>query len=350
MPLEVTLIIVIIALGWVIIFLLAKLSANKKPDSEALKLLQQELIALNKNIDFKLAEANRNTIKQSEINSDISRQANQKIEEITKKLSNLEETNKQIKDIWGQLEGLESILKNPKQRGILGEYFLENVLKNILPPENYNLQYTFKNGEVVDWVIFVKDKIIPIDSKFSLENYNKILEEKDELKREIYLKDFRTDLKKRIDETSKYIRPEEGTMEFAFMFIPSEGIYYDLLVNKVGTLKANSVDLIEYAFKEKKVIIVSPTSFYAYLQTVLQGLRALQIEENALEIRKWVEKLARHLDAYEEYLQKLGNSLGTTVGHYNNAYKNFNMMEKDIIKITGEEQDLKTLPLSKPEN
>jgi DNA recombination protein RmuC len=132
----------------------------------------------------------------------------------------------------------------------------------------------------------VKDKIIPIDSKFSLENYNKILEEKDELKREIYLKDFRTDLKKRIDETSKYIRPEEGTMEFAFMFIPSEGIYYDLLVNKVGTLKANSVDLIEYAFKEKKVIIVSPTSFYAYLQTVLQGLRALQIEENALEIRK----------------------------------------------------------------
>jgi DNA recombination protein RmuC len=138
-------------------------------------------------------------------------------------------------------------------------------------------------------------------------------------------------------------------MEFAFMFIPSEGIYYDLLVNKIWTLKVNSQDLVEYAFKEKKVIIVSPTSFYAYLQTVLQWLRALQIEEKAFEIRKQVEKLKKHLDAYEEYLKKLGNSLGTAVWHYNNAYKNFNSVEKDIVKITGEEQTEETLLLSKPE-
>jgi DNA recombination protein RmuC len=140
-------------------------------------------------------------------------------------------------------------------------------------------------------------------------------------------------------------------MDFAFMFIPSEGIYYDLLVNKVWTLKVNTVDLIEYAFKEKKVIIVSPTSFYAYLQTVLQWLRALQIEESAKDIQKQVEKLGKHLTVYEEYLEKLWNTLWTTVNHYNTAYKKFNLIEKDVIKITGqtgnEEQNL--IQLDKPE-
>lgn len=178
-------------------------------------------------------------------------------------------------------------------------------MKNILPPDNYKLQYAFKNGEIVDGVIFVKEKIIPIDSKFSLENYNKIISETEPLQREVLAKLFKSDLKKRIDETSKYIRPEEGTMEFAFMFLPSEGIYYDLLVNKIGSLQVNMVDVIEYAFQEKKVIIVSPTSFYAYLQTVLQGLRALQIEEKAQDIAVQVKKLGKHIDGYEAYLEKL---------------------------------------------
>jgi len=271
-------------------------------------------------------------------------------EDITKKLASLEETNKQIKDIWWQLEGLESILKNPKQRGILGEYFLESVLKNILPPENYKLQYGFKNGEVVDGAIFIKEKIIPIDSKFSLENYNKILDSTTKEQKAIFEKEFRNDLKKRIDETSKYIRPEENTMEFAFMFIPSEWIYYDLLVNKVGSMKVNTTDLIEYAFKEKKVIIVSPTSFYAYLQTVMQWLRALKIEEAAKDIQKQVEKLWRHLNSYEEYIQKLWGSLGTTVSHYNNAYKEFGKIDKDIVKITNAVQwgKVEVLSLEKP--
>jgi DNA recombination protein RmuC len=271
-------------------------------------------------------------------------------EDITKKLTNLEETNKQIKDIGWQLEGLESILKNPKQRGILWEYFLESVLKNILPPENYKLQYGFKNWEVVDAAIFIKEKVIPIDSKFSLENYNKILDSKTKEEKEIYEKEFRNDLKKRIDETSKYIRPEENTMEFAFMFIPSEWIYYDLLVNKVGTLKVNTTDLVEYAFKERKVIIVSPTSFYAYLQTVMQWLRALQIEEAAKDIQKQVEKLWKHLNSYEEYIHKLWGTLGTTVSHYNNAYKEFGKIDKDVIKITNAAQwgKVEVLQLEKP--
>lgn len=348
MNLEIILILIVFVLVAFIFYLFSKLW-EKQNNNGSINLLQEQILALNKSLDYKLSEANRNTIKQWEINNSISKEASQKIEEITKKLSSLEETNKQIKDIWSQLEWLESILKNPKQRGILWEYFLENVLKNILPPDNFELQYSFTNWEIVDWVIFVKDKIIPIDSKFSLENYNKILGEDNLVQKEIYIKDFKSDLKKRIDETSKYIRPSEGTMDFAFMFIPSEWIYYDLLVNKIWTLKSNTIDLIEYAFKEKKVIIVSPTSFYAYLQTVMQGLRALQIEEKAQDIKRHVEKLSRHLDAYEEYLEKLWNSLSTSVNHYNNAYKKFNLIEKDVVKITGEEKDSNIIQLNKPE-
>lgn len=348
MNLEIILILIVFVLVAFIFYLFSKLW-EKQNNNGSINLLQEQILALNKSLDYKLSEANRNTIKQWEINNNISKEASQKIEEITKKLSSLEETNKQIKDIWSQLEWLESILKNPKQRGILWEYFLENVLKNILPPDNFELQYSFTNWEIVDWVIFVKDKIIPIDSKFSLENYNKILGEDNLVQKEIYIKDFKSDLKKRIDETSKYIRPSEGTMDFAFMFIPSEWIYYDLLVNKIWTLKSNTIDLIEYAFKEKKVIIVSPTSFYAYLQTVMQWLRALQIEEKAQDIKRHVEKLSRHLDAYEEYLEKLWNSLSTSVNHYNNAYKKFNLIEKDVVKITGEEKDSNIIQLNKPE-
>jgi len=225
---------------------------------------------------------------------------------------------------------------------------LENVLKNVLPPKNYQMQYEFKNGDIVDAVVFVKDKIIPIDSKFSLENYNRILNEKDKDRKEELEKQFRADLKNRIDETAKYIKPGENTMDFAFMFIPAEGIYYDLLVNQVGAIKVNTRDLIEYAFKERHVIIVSPTSFFAYLQTVLQGLRALQIEESAKEIRKYVEMLQKHLLSYEEYLKKLGSNLGTTVNTYNKASKEFGKIDKDVVKITGKAGGIEPMQIEGP--
>ncbi len=275
-------------------------------------------------------------------------QSNQVIKEITSKLEKVEATNKQVVNFADQLQNLQDILKNPKQRGVLGEYYLETVLKNVLPPAAYQMQYKFKDGEIVDAAIFIKDKIIPIDSKFSLENYNRLLDERDEGRREQLQKQFKQDLKKRIDETAKYIRPEEQTMEFAFMFIPAEGIYYDLLVSQVGAIKVNTRDLIEYAFKEKRVIIVSPTSFFAYLQTVLQGLKALEIEESAKEIRKQVELLHKHLASYDEYMKKLGNNLGTTVNMYNRAYKEFNKIDKDVVKISGGEKRVEPLELEKP--
>ncbi|MDP2593348.1 MAG: DNA recombination protein RmuC, partial [bacterium] len=242
------------------------------------------------------------------------------------------------------------ILKNPKQRGtVLGEYFLETLLKNVLPPGQYKMQYAFQNGEIVDAVVFVKDKIIPIDSKFSLENYNRLIEEKNPAERERLEKLFLSDLKNRIQETAKYIRQSEGTMDFAFMFIPHEAIYYDLLINKVGAPSDDTENLIQRAAGKYKVIIVSPTSFLAYLQTVLQGLKAMQIEETAKDIVKRVGELGKHLKSFEDYHGKMGNALTTVVNHYNSSGKEFKKIDKDVLRITGEAVGIETLTIEKPD-
>ena len=159
----------------------------------------------------------------------------------------MEETAKQVLDVTSQLQNLKDMLKNPEQRGILGEYYLETLLKNIMPPGGYQMQYAFKDGEIVDAAVFIRDKIVPIDSKFSLENYNRITEETNQVERDKLEKMFVNDLKERIKETAKYIRPEEGTMDFAFMFIPHEAIYYDLLINKIGAIEEDTESIIQRA-------------------------------------------------------------------------------------------------------
>jgi DNA recombination protein RmuC len=305
-------------------------------------MLQQQLNQLSQILDNKLSESAKTIQTQFSQSAKI-------IQDVTERLTKLDNTNKQVIGFAEQLQSLENILTNPKHRGVLGEYYLETVLKNVLPPSAYQMQYDFGDGDIVDAVVFVKDKLIPIDSKFSLENYNRIAQEKDKVKRAQLEKQFKIDLKRRIDETAKYIKPNKGTMDFAFMFIPAEGVYYDLLVNQVGTIKVATRDLIEYAFRDRHVIIVSPTSFHAYLQTVLQGLRALEIEESAKEIRKRVEMLGKHLRSYYEYMQKLGNNLGTTVNMYNQANKEFGKIDKDVIKITGEgKSEIEIKQIDKP--
>ncbi|MEK7461682.1 MAG: DNA recombination protein RmuC [Patescibacteria group bacterium] len=279
---------------------------------------------------------------------DLNKMVNENIKDIIKGVTKLDETNRQVISFADQLQSLQDILKNPKQRGVLGEYYLETLLKNVLPPGSYQMQYAFKDGTIVDAAVFVKDKIIPIDSKFSLENYNRIIEEKNETEKEKLEKAFVADLKNRITETAKYIQPGQGTMDFAFMFIPHEAIYYDLIINKIGALKEDSETLIQRAASKYHVLIVSPTSFLAYLQTVLQGLNALHIEEKAQEIIRRVEELGRHIKSYEEYYAKLGNSLSTTINHYNSGYKELGKMDKDVLRITGTGAGLEPLTLEKP--
>ena len=349
---------IIISVIIVIIILL-----QKKPSGDGEKIvammerltqLSEQNKELRQTIDSKLSETHRATQDQfgqtTKIIQNITGQSARLISEVSEKLTKLDETNKQVVNFSAQLQNLQDILKNPKQRGVLGEYFLEETLKNVLPPNSYQMQYPFKDGTIVDAVVFVKDKIIPVDSKFSLENYEKILNCQKAEAREKLEKQFKQDLKLRIDETAKYVKPSEDTMDFAFMFIPSEAIYYDLLINKVGAVQVNTRDLIEYAFKEKHVIIVSPTSFLAYLQTVLQGLRALQIEESAKDIRKHVEMLGRHILSYDDFMKKLGVSMSTTVNHYNGAYKEFKKIDKDVVKIAGGEAKIDILTIDRPQS
>lgn len=310
-------------------FLRKAIPVPKPEDGQSFLLLQQQLHDLHRVLDAKLTESAKLTQMGEHARNEL-------IRTVSEHLTRLQESNKQVLNFTDQLKSLQDILKNPKQRGILGEYYLEAVLKNVLPPSSYKMQYPFADGVIVDAAVFVKDKIIPIDSKFSLENYNRLLEARDDMERAKYEEALRGDLKMRIDETSKYVRPGEGTLDFAFMFIPAEALYYDLLINKIGAAKSNTRDLIEYAIAQKHVIIVSPTSFLAYLQTVLQGLRAMQIEESAQEIKKRVEELGRHLVSYETYFKKVGVHLGTTVNMYNSAYKELGKIDKDVLRISGE--------------
>lgn len=333
------------ALLW---FFLRRKSVGGEPPPSLL-LLQNQIQELSRVMEGKLTETTKTLFDATRSQFSQSQQLVKEVtKEVTQELTSMKETGRQMLGSMDKLQELQDILKNPKQRGVLGEYYLETLLKNVLPPGTFAMQHAFLDGTIVDAVVYVKDKIIPIDSKFSLENYNRLVEEKNPAERERLEKAFKADLKNRIDETSTYVKPAEGTMDFAFMFIPHEAIYYDLLVSQVGAVKVNTRDLVEYAFREKKVIIVSPTSFLAYLQTVLQGLKALQIEEKVGEVITRVGELGKHLKAYEDYHGKVGNAIATVVNHYNASGKEFKKIDKDVLKITGAAIGVETLVLEKP--
>jgi DNA recombination protein RmuC len=348
------LILVSLLINVFVVYKLVSKNTDGKGDRESM-LVMQRIEELSRTVDSKLSESNRVMQEGSRrqfqesrsLIQDINKEMNEQLRNVVKGVTEVGESSKQVFEVADQLKELQDILKNPKQRGVLGEYYLETVLQNVLPPESFKMQYAFPDGEIVDAAVFVKDKVIPVDSKFSLENYNRFATAKEGEDKVKYEKAFINDLKLRITETAKYIRPSEKTTDFAFMFIPHEGIYYDLLSNKVG---AGEDNLIQRAAGKHKVIIVSPTSFLAYLQTVLQGLKAMEIEEKAQDIIKNVERLGGHIAKYEEYYQKLGNTLSTTVNHYNAGYKELNKIDKDITKITdGMSPGVDVLTVEKPQ-
>jgi len=340
-----------------------------KPEvaSESMLLMQQQLQELTRTMDNRLSETNRTMQEGSrtqfsesqKLMQGIAKEVNEQIKyiqdsvgekllHVQRGVSEVSESSKQVFTVAEQLQNLEKVLKHQKQRGNLGEASLQLALENMLPAGSYKMQYQFPGGETVDAVIESKDGMIPVDAKFSLDNYRRLVDATSDDEREFLEKEFKNDLKKRIDETAKYIRPNDGTLPFAFMYIPAEAIYYDLLINEVGSVKVNTRSLIDYAYKDKNVIIVSPTTFAAYLQSVLYGFRAFKIEESAKQIGKQVEQLSRHLAAYDEYFKKVGNSLSTTVNHYNSAQKELGKIDNDVTKITGEAVGIDVLAIEKP--
>ena len=343
------LLIMVFGLGAVLYVLTQKINELKSQSS--VDMMKSDVTELSRTI-ASLQQTMGDKLERSSVNvqQSVQRQLTESaklVADVTQRLAKLDETNRRVVDVADELKTLQNVLSNPKQRGVFGEYYLKSVLENVLPPGQFQSQYKFADGEIVDAVIFLeKGLILPIDSKFSLENYNRMIEASGK-ERELYMQKVKVDLKGRIDETSKYIRPSEKTMDFAFMFIPSESLYYDLLINNVGN-GGSSRDLIEYAFREKRVIITSPTSFMAYLQTVLQGLRSLQIEEQAKDIQVRVGKLGQHIAKFDEYMNKLGNALGTTVNHYNAAHKELAKVDKDVVKIARSEPNVEPMLLDHP--
>lgn len=347
------LVVLVIIGNGIVLYVVLNRKQETKDEGQGMVLLQKQLQELTRTMDDRMSETTDRMYKSLKDQSSssqkliqqINKQVNEQLLDVVEEVTKVSESSKQVFTVADQLQELQNILKNPKQRGILGEYYLETVLQNVLPPESFQMQYGFSDGEIVDAAVFVKGKVIPVDSKFSLENYNRMAQAEEGAEKTALEKAFLNDLKLRITETAKYIRPTEKTTDFAFMFIPHEGIYYDLLSNRVGGGEEN---LIQRSAGKYKVIIVSPTSFLAYLQTVLQGLKALEIEEKAQDIIKNVEKLGTHVAKYEEYYQKLGNTLSTTVNHYNAGYKELNKIDKDVTRITGESAGVEVMELDKP--
>ncbi len=339
--------VLVVALLGVAILLLLRRSG---PDPNSALLLKADMTELNKNVtDLKdglqkqlsdqLGASNKQLASQSAASIKI-------LQQVTEKLTKLEGTNKNVGDIAAELKTLQNVLQNPKQRGVIGEFYLKQILDNVLPAGTFQLQYKLGEGLIVDAVIKLDDKLLPLDSKFPLENYNRLLEAEGP-DRALLERSFKEDVKKRVDETAKYIKPGKGTLDQALMFIPSEAIYYDLLANKVGAGGVNTKNLMQYA-TEKKVTIVGPSTLSAMLQTIAQGLRSIEIHKDTEKIRKNIEQLSKHLIAHNTYMLKLGNSLGTTVGHYNTTYKELGKIDRDIVKIADTEATIDPLLLDKP--
>ena len=344
---------VIICVGLVVGLFVLNSKVGELKNRSSVDMLKTDMVELGRSIQqLSVSVGDKLERSNQAVSTSVQKQLSESsklVSDVTQRLAKLDETNKRVVDVATELKTLQNVLSNPKQRGVFGEFYLESVLDNVLPPTQFKMQYAFKDGEIVDAAIFLdKGKVLPVDSKFSLENYNRMIEADNKSQRDVLLAKVKTDLKGRIDETAKYIRPQEGTMDFAFMFIPSESLYYDLLINNVGT-GGSSRDLIEYAFRDKRVIIVSPTSFLAYLQTVLQGLRSLQIEEQAKDIQIRVGLLGVHIKKFDELLNKMGKSLSTTVNHYNNSYQELAKIDKDVVKISGGSNNAEAVIVDRPQ-
>jgi|SRR3989344_64724 len=331
-------------------------SQQKQPEGQGLMLLQNQLQDLSRSMEHKLGEGTDRMFEGMRAQSDQSQRLISNIQEamarqlseVVKEQTKTNEATTRFMSIAEQLSNLEKVLTHQKQRGNWGEASLELILGNFLPPNQFKMQHQFADGESVDAAIFTKEGIIPVDAKFSLDNYSRLVNAIDEAQRTELEKTFKNDLKLRIDETSKYVRPKEGTLPIAFMYIPAEAIYYDLLVGEVNPGKVNARNLIDYAYREKKVIIVSPTTFMAYLAMVANGLRAFKVEENFKDIQKNIDALGKHLKTYEDFHRKVGATLSTTVNHWNAGSKELGKIDKDILRITGESVGLEVVAIDKP--
>lgn len=283
------------------------------------ELANKQLADVTAQVNMRLADVTQQLQKSTgDLNTRLDNAA-KVVSEVSKGLGGLSEATKKVFEVGKDIASLQEILRSPKLRGGLGELFLGDLLAQILPPAHFTLQHRFKSGEAVDAAIRLGENLVPVDSKFPLENFKRVIDASSEEEQRAARKKFMADVKKHIDAISaKYILPDEGTFDFALMYIPAENVYYELIIKD----EAADTDkgLLNYAFT-KRVIPVSPNSFYAYLQTILLGLRGMHIEERAQEILRSLARLAGDFRKFQEEFELVGKHLANTKMRYDEADK-----------------------------
>ncbi len=331
-------------LFFIILFWSLKNTASKideikrsQAENQALSLMQQQIgqltQSLNQNLQNMSGQFRKTT---GNIGSTLG--------DVKKDLGKMEEVTREVLEKAKNISNLENLLRAPKFRGGFGELFLGDLLAESLSPAHYDLQYKFKSGETVDAIIKIGKNIVPIDSKFPLENFQKYLGEENTKEKENSRKRFISDVKNRINEIAeKYILPDEGTYDFALMYIPAENVYYETILKDESFGEERSI--FSYAI-QKRVIPVSPNSFFAYLQVIVLGLKGLQIEKSAQKIFQGLARLQGDLIRFKKDFQVLGSHLGNAKSKFDDAEKRLERFTDKLELVSGEEA--KKLPEETP--
>ena len=314
----------------VVVLILLFLTKRSKDYTQSFALLQERIGEIEEQVKKSVDQGSRAVGEKFESSLKV-------IGDIKKVLGSLEETNKQMLDIGKDISSLQDLLKPPQIRGGFGELTLGHILAQLLPKENFEEKYRFKNGSVVDAVVKIGDKIVPIDSKFPLENFQRYIEAS-EADRKSYLREFERNVKAKIDDISaKYILEDEGTYDFALMYIASENVYYQTILKE--DLEINSSSISDYAL-EKRVVLVSPNSIYAYLRVIYIGLRGMQFERNVRKIVEDFARLNKEFERFEEEFRKLGGHLGHAKGSFDRADRRLDTFS-DRLALIAESREVK---------
>jgi DNA recombination protein RmuC len=350
-------VLVLMLVGWWFASRLRSILQGKSSDSSLL-LLQQQIEQLRMQFGQAL-DGNTQTIQQQlgqllghvnerlRENADVLNQTQRSLGErldnaarvvgsVQRSLGGLEEANRKIYEIGKDIASLQEILRAPKLRGGLGEFFLEDLLAQILPPQHFSTQHGFRSGDKVDAVIKLGASLVPVDAKFPLENFKRILEAANDDEKNRAKKQFAADVKKHIDAIAgKYILPDEGTYDFALMYIPAENVYYETIIKDEGTDEKN---LSQYAMT-KRVVPVSPNSLYAYLQAIVLGLRGMKIEDRAQEILRYLSRLQGDFGKFREEFALVGKHLGHAQSGYQNADRRLEQFSQKLSAADAEQQE-----------
>lgn len=329
----IVLILVVLAL---LIWLISSTFAGRKEiagQAAGINLLQQQLEALKASQDG-TREALQSSLQAGQNTLTQSLQSSQKVlGELHGQIGNLQGTNKQMLQVGTEVRRLQDILSSPKLRGQMGEWSLENLLRQILPKDSYQLQYTFKDGKMVDALIQLVEYSVPVDAKFPLPSFEKVVKAETDEEKSKLRKQFLKDVTIHIDKiASSYIRPAEGTLDFALCYIPAENVYYETVVKYAGETQ----DILQYSL-DKKVIPVSPNLLYVYLMTVVMGLHGLQIEKQAAEIRQNLKKLNASFADFGTHWEVLGRHLRNAYGQYEDGQKKLDRFGLQLDQIQGED-------------